>query len=53
MASAISGQGVVESFRLLLERLYPALDREYQLADGEGIDAATFVRQLSMAEEGD
>ncbi|WP_372874887.1 ATP/GTP-binding protein [Pseudomonas sp.] len=52
LASAISGQGVVESFRLLLERLYPALDREYQLASGESIDAATFVRQLSMAEGG-
>lgn len=50
MASALHGQGVVESFRQLLARLYPQLDREYRLAKSEDIDAASFVRLLSAAQ---
>ncbi len=53
MASALGGQGVVESFRLLLERLYPKLDEEYHLAAQEGISAEDFVRRLSSMEGGD
>ncbi|MBU3054817.1 GTP-binding protein [Pseudomonas indica] len=51
LASALNGEGVVESFRQLLRRLYPVLDREYQLAGRHGIDAEAFVRQLSAAHE--
>jgi len=47
MAAAINGEGVVESYRVLLERLYPVLDREFQLAEVEHISADAFVRQLS------
>ncbi|WFS16760.1 GTPase domain-containing protein [Pseudomonas sp. 905_Psudmo1] len=50
MASALHGQGVVESFRQLLVRLYPQLDSEYRLAETEGIDATSFVRLLSAAQ---
>ena len=50
MASALHGQGVVESLRQLLVRLYPQLDREYRLAETEGIDATRFVRLLSAAQ---
>ncbi|MBA1234707.1 GTPase domain-containing protein [Pseudomonas stutzeri] len=48
MAAAINGEGVVESFRVLLDRLYPILDQEFQLAEVEGISSDAFVRQLSM-----
>ncbi|WP_312679704.1 GTP-binding protein [Stutzerimonas nitrititolerans] len=48
MAAAINGEGVVESFRVLLDRLYPLLDQEFQLAEVEGISSDAFVRQLSM-----
>ncbi|MGQ7958329.1 GTP-binding protein [Pseudomonas sp. SP16.1] len=51
LASALAGEGVVESFRQLLRRLYPVLDRDYQLACRHGIDAEAFVRQLSAAHE--
>ncbi|WP_028239831.1 GTP-binding protein [Stutzerimonas azotifigens] len=47
MAAAINGEGVVESFRLLLKRLYPVLDREFHLAADEGISEDDFVRRLS------
>lgn len=50
MASALNGRGVVESFRQLLARLYPQLDREYRLAETQGIDAASFVRLLSATQ---
>ena len=53
MASALTGQGIVESFRLLLLRLYPKLDREYQLAALESISSEDFVRRLSCMEGGD
>lgn len=48
MASALHGRGVVESFRALLERLYPRLDTEYQLALGQGITMADFVQPRPM-----
>lgn len=47
MASALNGQGVVESFRQLLRRLYPQLDAEFHLASREGLQLEDFVRQLS------
>lgn len=51
LASALQGQGVVESFQQLLRRLYPVVDQEFALASEHGIDARTFVRQLSAAHE--
>ncbi len=48
MASAVNGIGVVESFRLLLDRIYPRLDHEFRLDAKEGISAETFVTQLSL-----
>lgn len=49
MASALNGDGVVESFRTLLERLYPILVRNYQLDKEQGMSAGNFVDQLSTA----
>lgn len=51
LASALHGQGVVESFRQLLARLYPPLDREFALAAEHGIDAPTFIRLLGASHE--
>ncbi|MCO6057987.1 GTPase domain-containing protein [Pseudomonas sp. MOB-449] len=51
MAAALSGQGVVESFRLLLQRLYRQLDEEFQLAAREGVALEDFVSQLSSLGE--
>jgi len=48
MASALNGQGVVESFRLVLQRLYAQLDTHYGLAANEGLTREEFVRQLSI-----
>lgn len=51
MASALNGLGVVDSFRRLLERLYPVVDGEYRLRETEGIDGESFIRRLcAMAE---
>ncbi|MEX6504440.1 GTP-binding protein [Pseudomonas zhanjiangensis] len=49
LASALHGQGVVESLRALLARIYPALDREFSLADQYGLDDQAFIQQLSAA----
>lgn len=54
LASALHGQGVVETFRVLLERLYPRLDAAYGLALQHGVSATDFVQGLSaVAGEGD
>ncbi|MFL9812772.1 GTPase domain-containing protein [Stutzerimonas sp. VN223-3] len=50
MAAAINGQGVVESFRVLLKRLYPTLDQEFRLAADEGISETDFIHRLSALE---
>ncbi|MDT4804477.1 hypothetical protein FQZ97_372550 [compost metagenome] len=47
MASALNGIGVVETFRQLLQRLYPRLDAEFHLAEREGLSRDDFVRHLS------
>lgn len=47
MASALNGTGVVETFRVLLDRLYTATDAEFGLQAKHGIDRATFVARLS------
>lgn len=51
LASALHGQGVVESFQQLLRRLYPVVDKEFALASEHAISAQAFVRQLSAAQE--
>jgi mutual gliding-motility protein MglA len=51
MASALNGKGVIETFQVLLHRLYTAADRECDLHASHGIDRDTFVRQLSCVSE--
>ncbi|MDX1754631.1 MAG: GTPase domain-containing protein [Marinobacter sp.] len=50
MASAIRGEGVLETFQLLLERLYSQIAPQYRLAERFLIDKATFVALLSRAD---
>ncbi len=51
MASALNGRGVIETFQVLLDRLYTEADKEYALNTDHGIDRETFIRQLSAASE--
>lgn len=51
MATALTGEGVVETFICLLQRLYPSLDEEFALRGDYGLDAVAFVDQLSRAGE--
>lgn len=51
MASALTGSGVVETFRALLDRLYTAINQEYQLESHYQIDRATFIGRLSNDHE--
>src|SRR3569832_1715552 len=45
-AVALMGEGVRETFRELLLKVYDDVDRHYRLADVHGIDAAAFVRGI-------
>lgn len=45
-ASAVKGDGVVETFRRLLDQVYPALDRECDLAGRHGLAREDFPRLL-------
>lgn len=49
LASALNGEGVIESFRQLLGRLYPAVDAEFALAREHAIDSQVFIQNLSAA----
>lgn len=49
-ASALNGEGVVETFRALLVRMYPALNAEFNLSKQEGIGLTKFVESLSAVE---
>lgn len=51
MASALHGHGVVETYRRLLERLYPEVDRRFGLSSRYGIVADDFVQGLGVAVE--
>ncbi|MEX6502746.1 GTP-binding protein [Pseudomonas zhanjiangensis] len=51
LASALQGEGVVESLRQLLVRLYPVLNHDFALASDHDIDEQTFIRLLSAAQE--
>ncbi|WP_243370980.1 Rab family GTPase [Geotalea sp. SG265] len=55
MASAINGTGVVETFSLLVDRLYDKIDYRYRLADDHGLEKGMFLqRMISVVErEGD
>lgn len=55
MAAAIKGLGVVETFSLLVERLYDRIDDRYRIASDHGLDKRAFVnRMVNVAEqEGD
>jgi signal recognition particle receptor subunit beta len=43
-ASAVRGEGVVETFRAILERCYRSLDEEYSLSGNFGIDESDFLK---------
>lgn len=47
MASALNGVGVIESFRIILERLHRNLDDEFQFTAREGLRLDDFVHKLS------
>lgn len=49
MASALHGDGVVETFRVLLNRLYAQVDAEFGLAARHDISRDAFVTQLSAS----
>lgn len=47
-ASALSGEGVSETFRQLLEPVYRHMNREYQMDESHGLDAAGFIRGMGV-----
>ncbi len=48
-ASALRGEGVGETFRALLEKVYGSLNAQYQLQEAHGVTVAEFVTQLLSA----
>jgi hypothetical protein len=46
MASALTGQGVKETFMALLQAVYPAMDRQHALKERLGINASTFAEAV-------
>lgn len=49
MASALQGKGVIDTFRLLLDRLYTVINGEYHLEGQHGISRQTFIEGLSAS----
>lgn len=47
MAAALHGDGVIDTFQTLLDRLYTVVDDEFRLADDHGISRQQFVERLS------
>lgn len=47
MASALRGEGVLGTFRTLLDRLYISIEKEFRLAEDHGIQRQDFVDRLS------
>ncbi len=45
-ASALNGNGVLETFRLLLQAVYRRIDARYRLREEHGIDMAGFVQAM-------
>lgn len=52
MASALTGQGVKETFMGLLQAVYPAMDRQHALQEMLGIDANTFIAAVMGEQNG-
>lgn len=52
-AVALAGEGVRETFRELLIKVYDDVDRQYRLADVHGVDTAAFVRGIEESGGGD
>jgi len=46
LATALENKGVLETFQLLLERTWGALDRDYALGEQHGLDRVTFVQNV-------
>ncbi|WP_456489695.1 GTP-binding protein [Marinobacter nauticus] len=51
MASALRGDGVLETFRILLDRLYTIVDDEFHLDADQGISRQAFIDRLSRSNE--
>ncbi|GHD41248.1 hypothetical protein SAMN05216429_10420 [Marinobacter persicus] len=51
MASALKGEGVIRTFRTLLDRLYTVVDDEFHLAADHGINRRQFVERLSRSSD--
>lgn len=51
MASALHGDGVIDTFRILLDRLYAAADAEFRLEADHDISRQQFVERLSRKSE--
>lgn len=47
-ASALSGEGVGETFRQLLEPVYQHMNLKYQMDKNHGLDAAGFIRGMGV-----
>jgi len=52
MASALTGDGVRETFVKLLEAVYPVLDKNFSLSEVHGTDAQTFIDAVVGAQLG-
>lgn len=51
MASALRGQGVLETFSCLLDRLYSTVNQKFDLGSQHGIDRERFIKGLSQVSE--
>jgi len=49
MSSALRGEGVIETFQVLLNRLYPVVNKEFKLETEHGISQEQFVERLSRS----
>ena len=46
-SSALTGDGVKETFVRLLQQVYPALDKSFSLQEGHGVDRQSFVAAVT------
>lgn len=51
MASALQGKGVIDTFRVLLDKLFTEVDKEFALHSQHRIDKDLFIQRLSAASE--
>lgn len=52
LSSAISGEGVAETFQRVLALVYDAIDEKYMLEEKHGLGRDTFVRKLTRRSAG-